>query len=214
MDTEPIKRKTFLQAIAALVLLEAIHFLLAVQLKIASPLIILAVIRIFEVLVMLSIIRHQSENVLLLFVNLEKLKQRGQNGIIWSLLIAGISIFGAVLFHVLGFNVIQFIKETVFFSRENIILFFLIGCFISPIAEEIFFRGILFGFFRRWGFLTALVFSTFWFALLHPGVTSIPFIQITGGILFATIYEFEKNLLPSIIVHILGNFTLFSICLI
>ncbi len=81
---------------------------------------------------------------------------------------------------------------------------------IGPIAEEIFFRGILYGFFRRWGAPTAIVLSTLLFVLPHTSGSIIPVTQLIGGILFAVAYEVEKNLLVPMLIHCLGNLAIFN----
>jgi hypothetical protein len=91
---------------------------------------------------------------------------------------------------------------------------FLVGGIIGPIAEEIFFRGILYGYFRRWGVLPALVVSTGIFALVHlliGPVQGFAVIQTVGGVVFAVSYELEKNLMVPITVHCLGNMAIFSL---
>jgi membrane protease YdiL (CAAX protease family) len=87
---------------------------------------------------------------------------------------------------------------------------FLVGGLIAPVAEELFFRGILYGFFRQWGLLFAILSSTMIFVLAHPGAS---YVQITGGIIFAISYEKEKNLIVPITIHSLGNLSLFSLSL-
>ena len=94
---------------------------------------------------------------------------------------------------------------------HQLVLFFVLGALIGPIAEEIFFRGILYGFFRRWGVPAAILFSTLLFVLSHVSGTTIPITQLIGGILFAVSYEVEKNLLVPITIHSLGNLAIFSL---
>jgi membrane protease YdiL (CAAX protease family) len=94
------------------------------------------------------------------------------------------------------------------------LLFVLIGGVLSPVTEEIFFRGILYGFFRRWGVFIALVLSTGIFLLAHPLRSGIPVPQLVGGILFAVAYEVEGCLMVPITIHCLGNLSIFSISLV
>jgi membrane protease YdiL (CAAX protease family) len=89
-----------------------------------------------------------------------------------------------------------------------------VGGIISPVVEEIFFRGILFGFFRRWGATTAVVLSTILFVLPHLKRGAIPVTQMVGGVVFAAAYEKEKSLAAPIIIHSLGNLSIFSLSLI
>jgi membrane protease YdiL (CAAX protease family) len=96
----------------------------------------------------------------------------------------------------------------------EILLFFLVGGLISPIAEEIFFRGILYGFLRRWGMWVAVVISTLLFVIAHTTSSRIPVPQAIGGILFAVAYEKEKNLVVSMVIHISGNLAIFIISLV
>lgn len=87
---------------------------------------------------------------------------------------------------------------------------YLTGAIIGPIAEEVVFRGITYGFFRRWGTITGIVVSTTCFALLHSSL-SVPVTQIIGGVVFCLAYEKEKNLLAPIVIHMLGNAALFTL---
>jgi membrane protease YdiL (CAAX protease family) len=89
-----------------------------------------------------------------------------------------------------------------------------VGGVVSPIAEEVFFRGILYGFLRRWGVLVAVVGSTVIFVLAHPIISGIRLTQIVGGLVFAVAYEVEGNLMVPITIHALGNLAIFSLSLV
>jgi len=82
----------------------------------------------------------------------------------------------------------------------------------GPVAEEIFFRGILYGFFRRWGAVAAVVLSTVIFVLAHPIFPGIPLPQVVGGVVFAVAYEVEGSLMVPITIHALGNMAIFLLC--
>ena len=96
------------------------------------------------------------------------------------------------------------------FPKEpwELFLFLILRGIIGPVAEEIFFRGILYGFLRHLGMIPAIFLSTLPFILLHAaaGLT-----QAVGGILFAMAYETEKKLMVPITIHVLGNLAIFAV---
>jgi len=96
-------------------------------------------------------------------------------------------------------------------GMPEIMLFFIVGTLIGPVAEEIFFRGILYGFFRRWGVIAALVITTLLFIFCHPARTGLPITQAAGGMVFALTYEIEDSLVVPIVIHCLGNLAIFSL---
>ena len=96
-------------------------------------------------------------------------------------------------------------------DSRSLVAFFLTGALVAPLAEEIFFRGILYGFFRRWGISVAIISSTLLFVLSHTSSNTLPVTQLIGGILFAVSYEVEKNLLVPITIHTLGNLAIFTL---
>lgn len=120
---------------------------------------------------------------------------------------AAAAIFG-ILFWA-GVNSLEIIHTRLPEEKSGVILFFLIGGAIAPVAEEVFFRGVIYGFFRRWGVIIALVTSTIIFVLAHAIFSRIPVTQTVGGILFALAYEIEGNLMVPITIHILGNLAIF-----
>ena len=133
-----------------------------------------------------------------------------RRGLGWSAgfgVAAALGFFGA---HLVGFDLLRLLRPPSC-VRGNAALFFLVGAFIAPLAEELYFRGLLFGCLRRWGFGPALVVSTAVFAALHAGAAALPLIQVIGGVVFAAAYEREKSLLAPITIHVLGNLAIFSL---
>jgi membrane protease YdiL (CAAX protease family) len=132
-------------------------------------------------------------------------------GLIWSVCFG---IAAGVLFLVLlaaGINPLKLVNTPLPSAPRQIIIFFLVGGVIGPIWEEIFFRGIIFGFFRRWGLYAAILISTALFVLPHYDGHHLPLTQIVGGIVFAIAYEKEKNLMVPVTIHCLGNLAIFSL---
>lgn len=135
-----------------------------------------------------------------------------KTGLIWSFLF-GITAFATgFILYLTGVDPLQFIHSNL--PRENLIIFFLTAGLISPIAEEIFFRGILYSFLRRLGILTAIFTTTAIFALFHLSNGGLPLVQIAGGLVFALSFEYSKNLVTPIVIHVLGNLAIFFIALI
>lgn len=132
-------------------------------------------------------------------------------GLVWSAAFGALAAIGFALFHLAGFEPLRILRPGPAAPPPKPALLFLVGGLIAPIAEEIYFRGLLYGYLRRWGFWTALFVSTLVFTLLHGGRSGTPIPQLVGGLVFATAYEIEKRLLVPILIHILGNTAIFSI---
>ena len=145
-------------------------------------------------------------------IGLEKGKiSRGiRAGIFWSGCFGGLTVFAFVLFQAMGINLLEMVRIPVPSNPGDLFVFFLVGGLIGPMAEEVFFRGIVYGFLRRWGMLPAALLSTFIFVMAHPAIPAIPVIQITGGLLFAIAYEVEGTLMTPLSIHISGNLAIYS----
>jgi membrane protease YdiL (CAAX protease family) len=83
------------------------------------------------------------------------------------------------------------------------LLFLLTGCIVGPFVEELFFRGLLYSWMRqRTSLAIAIVLSSLLFASLHGTVSPV---QLIGGLLFATLFEWRKNIWAPFTVHCLAN---------
>ena len=133
-------------------------------------------------------------------------------GLIWSAgfaAVAGLLLLGLFM---VGQNPLMQIRSPLPGEGCRRVLFFLVGGIVAPVAEEIVFRGLIFGYLRRWSLSVAILVSTALFAAIHPG-TAIPVTQIVGGIVFAVAYHTGKSLIIPIVIHILGNLAIFSLSL-
>jgi membrane protease YdiL (CAAX protease family) len=87
--------------------------------------------------------------------------------------------------------------------------FFFIGCLIGPFVEELFFRGLLYACMREsLAPVYCIILTSLLFASLHGNISVI---QLTGGILFALIYEWRRNIWAPFIVHASANIGLWII---
>jgi len=135
-------------------------------------------------------------------------------GLFWSAGFGIITFFAFIALLIVDINPLTLIHTRLPAQSMEIVLFFLVAGIIGPFAEEILFRGIIYGFFRRWGVLAALILSSVIFVLAHATLSGIPVPQIIGGIIFAIAYEREGSLIVPITIHVLGNMAIFTLSLI
>lgn len=121
--------------------------------------------------------------------------------------------FAFGILYIAGINPMTFIRTCLPEQPQELLFFFILGGLIAPIAEEIFFRGVLYGFLRRWGVRVAILFSTLIFVLAHPIGSGIPLTQTIGGIVLAFAYENGGKLMVPITIHVLANMAIFTLSL-
>lgn len=90
----------------------------------------------------------------------------------------------------------------------TVLIAFISAAIISPIYEEIFYRGFLYKWFRaKWGIGAGIVISSIIFTVVHiPTYNTLPINFITG-VVFAWTYEKTGSILPAIVIHGLFNGT-------
>jgi len=212
METKKISLKTIAVCIAAILIIE-IGFRLAISGKAGSPLPALGMVRCLESILLLAIAWRLEESTAAVGLDRPKILIGFLRGLTWS---ACFGLAAAILFMILmasGVPVLDFLHGARPSSWPQIVVFLLVGGVLGPIAEEIFFRGIIYGFLRQWGAVIAIIFSTLIFVFIHPMGGSFPVTQLVGGIVFAVAYEKENNLMVPITIHCLGNLAIFSLAI-
>ena len=180
-----------------------------------SPLLILGVARVVEILLLLLIVSSRGKGISSIGLGRDRTVAGLKRGLIWSAAFGLCALLGFVVLYAAHIeNPLRLIKTDLPPGVHGIVLLFLVGGVVSPIAEEVFFRGIVYGFLRRWGVLVALFGSTVIFVLAHPMISGIRLTQIVGGLVFAVAYEVEGNLMVPITIHVLGNMAIFSLWLV
>lgn len=172
----------------------------------AVSLLFIGIIRLIQIAVFIRIVGFNA-----LGLEKERLFPGIIKGLIWSFafgLLVIVMTEGFWLWS--GKNPMTFLRSELPENVVERVLFFCVGGCIAPIAEEIFFRGILYGFFRRWGIFAAMLLSTAIFFIAHNNA-GLP--QCIGGILFAIAYESEGSLMTPIVIHSLGNMAIFTVYL-
>jgi uncharacterized protein len=92
-----------------------------------------------------------------------------------------------------------------FAELDSPLWFFLVGVVFAPIVEEIFFRGFLFqGFRQRYGWVAAILISSFIFAAAHLDPVAFIPTFVLGSVL-AYVYHRSNSVWPGIILHFLVN---------
>ncbi|MFZ2633720.1 MAG: type II CAAX endopeptidase family protein [Desulfosalsimonadaceae bacterium] len=142
-----------------------------------------------------------------------------RQGLIWSAGFGLLAGMGGLILFLLGMDPFRLIHVGLPQTWSGVVLFFVVGGVIAPIAEEIFFRGVIYGYLRgnvfkgmsHWGIWPAVVISTALFVMAHQVGAGIPLPQLVGGVVFCLAYEIEKSLFTPIIIHSLGNLALFTL---
>ncbi len=168
--------------------------------------------RVMQAAAVIAVFRFGEGGLGAIGLNREEDRSSGvRRGIIWSLGFGLLVLAGSLGLWLAGMNPLRSFRVGIGATLADRVAFFVVGGLLGPVAEELVFRGVLYGFFRRWGVLAALGASTAVFVVLHGGGG---FTQLVGGVLFALAYEREKRLMTPITVHVLGNLALFSLALI
>ena len=210
MEADKIKIKPVFLSIAVLFLTEAVAKVLFSE-SLLSPMITLGATRLLEAFLFIMIVVTWGKGLLSIGLSRYQILPGIMRCFIWSAAFGIIVsfIFGAL--YIAGINPWDFIQVRLPNRTQELLCFFFVGGLIAPIAEEIFFRGILYGFFRRWGVAAAISLSTLLFVFAHMIDTALPVTQAIGGIVFAAAYEVEGKLMVPISIHVLGNIAIFSL---
>ncbi len=209
METRHIDAKILLISVFAVFTIELILTTASFRLS-GYRLWLLAGARMVETGLLAGIVRFQTGNLACLGLTKDRILTGLYRGLLWSscfAVFAGLLALCLTLFHIDPLRLFH-----VRFPAAGMVLFFVVGSLLGPVAEELFFRGVIYGYLRSWGFGWALLGSTAAFAAAHS-FSEVPVTQIIGGLAFAVAYEIEKNLIVPIVVHVLGNTALFVITL-
>jgi membrane protease YdiL (CAAX protease family) len=212
MEANKIKTSTVIAAITVIAIVEIMaRFLIGINTL--GPLTGLGLARLVEIILLLTIISVRQQNISTIGLSSHQIGRGLKRGAIWAIsfgVAAGVVLF---ISYLAGIKVTALFRMQLPSDSNRLITFLLVGALIGPVAEEIFFRGILYSFCRRWGIPAAVLISTLLFVLPHSYSSGlgIPVTQLIGGILFAVAYEIEENLLVPITIHSLGNLAIFTI---
>ncbi len=211
METKAVKLRTLCTCISALIVVELTVAALGMNGRF-NQLFILGAARVLEVGLIVGTVYFLEHGLSVIGLDESTLLNGLKRGLIWS---AGFGAVALLLFFVMsvfGMNLMRFIRSSM--PAEGLAGFLFLGAVIGPIAEELFFRGVVFGYFRRWGIMLAVVVSTALFALAHSAAGGVGVPQVIGGIVFAVAYELEGSLMVPVTIHVLGNSAIFVLSIV
>ncbi|HJH28220.1 MAG TPA: CPBP family intramembrane metalloprotease [Methanosarcinaceae archaeon] len=212
MEANKIKLDTLALSFAAVFFVETVTNII-LSISSFSPLIWIGFARIMQTCLILFIIFLRGGGLSSIGLEPSILISGVWRGVVWSFGFGvAAALVGAGLFTA-DFQPLGLIKTTLPVKKVEIILFFVVGGVVGPVAEEMFFRGIIYGFLKRWGIIPAIGISTLLFTLSHYFISGAFITQMLGGIVFALAYELEGCLLVPILIHILGNLAIFTLSL-
>ncbi|MCD4743890.1 MAG: CPBP family intramembrane metalloprotease [Desulfobacteraceae bacterium] len=177
------------------------------------PITTIMIVRTVQIFLMVFILKSNPNNLKLSGLSLQNFSQGYKTGLIWSATfgITVLTLYFSLNF--IGINTLKYLLIKLPKNNLETILFFITAGLISPIAEELFFRGFIYTYFRKYNAFIAIIISTTFFALPHFQLNTFPVIPIIGGIVFALSFEYSKSLAAPIIIHISGNLTIFLLTL-
>jgi membrane protease YdiL (CAAX protease family) len=213
MEASEIEIKPLLISLVAIAFIEVVTRFI-ISRNYFNPMMTLGAARLLETGLIMQIVLVWGKGVSSIGLAPSTMVRGIKKGLIWSAGFGLATFFAFVALFLFDINPLALIHTHLPGKTNEIILFFFIGGMVAPLAEEVFFRGMLYGFFRRWGILVALILTTLIFVLVHPVFPGIPVTQIVGGIIFAVAYEVEGSLMVPITIHTLGNMTIFVLSLI
>lgn len=212
METNKVDFKQLTLSIIAVIAVEIVFDIL-MSIRLLQPLAVLGVKRVVQTAMIVLIVFVQGKGISAIGLEPSAIVHGLKRGLIWSAAFGAVVLLGFIILLIWKIDPLASIHSGLPEKKGDLILFFIVGGVLGPIAEETFFRGILYGFFRRWGMVIALLVSSFLFALTHFLVSGVFITQLIGGILFAVSYEKEKSLYTPVTIHILGNIAIFAISL-
>jgi membrane protease YdiL (CAAX protease family) len=213
MEAKKIELRTLLLCFTAVLAIELGTWVVTSRSP-YHPMLILATARLLQILLIILIVLTWGKGFSSIGLARSERVSGLKKGLLWSAGFGALVSIASVGLFFAGINPLTLMKARLPTQPGDLILFFLVGGMVGPVAEELFFRGILYGFLRRWGVIVALILSTLIFVFCHPFSHGIPVTRLVGGLLFALAYEFGGSLIVPITIHTLGNLAIFTISLI
>jgi len=213
MEAKKIQLRTLFLCLAAVIPVELGTWVVASK-SAYHPMLVLAAARLLQILLIVLIVVIRGKGLYSIGLARSGMASGLKKGLLWSVGFGAIASLLCIGSFAAGINPLTLIKMRLPAQTVDLVLFFIVGGMVGPAAEELFFRGILYGFLRRWGVIVALVVSTMIFVFCHPISHGIPVTRLVGGLVFAAAYEIGGSLIVPITIHGLGNLAIFTLSLV
>jgi hypothetical protein len=90
------------------------------------------------------------------------------------------------------------------------LLMLTLGAVLVPLGEELIFRGVVFGWLRRWPLPVAVIVSALIFAVMHGFSVVFP-VALVLGIVTALVYHRSGSIWPAVVLHMVNNGVAFGV---
>ena len=150
MKPDRIKMSTLLAATAAIVLLECVSES-AVSATVASAMVATGLTRTIGIGVLLLITLKMQGRLDAIGLRSSAIGSGTLRGIVWSMSFGAVVAAGLIVGRLAGINLVGLLQFRLPHQPADILILFVVGSLIAPIAEEIYFRGLVYGYLRRWG---------------------------------------------------------------
>jgi len=175
----------------------------------ADPFAVTGVVRTLQLFFIMGVTVWFVKDAAIAGLSFSGFRQGLKRGLLWSAAFGtGAAAAGAALV-LAGHDPVAMIGVRLPSGTRQIAVFLMVAAFIGPFAEEMFFRGVLYGFLRRFGIAVAMIGSSALFVAAHHS-GGIALTHAVGALIFAAAYEYEKNIWVPVVIHVLGNLALFS----
>ncbi|MFJ7936473.1 lysostaphin resistance A-like protein [Sporosarcina sp. NPDC096371] len=132
----------------------------------------------------------------------------------WTVILIAISLALVLIMELMGIGVENSKTESIQsqVTPLHFLIAFVSACIISPVYEEIFYRGFLYRLLRsKRGIATGMLVSSFIFMIVHIPTYNVLPVTFVSGLVFSWTYEKTGSVLPGIIMH--GTFNAIALIL-
>ncbi|MBW2264899.1 MAG: CPBP family intramembrane metalloprotease [Deltaproteobacteria bacterium] len=213
MTTRIVKAKIVILSLVAVLVVEVSVGVILGK-SALPPMLILGTTRLVEIVALFLILSIWGNGISCIGLAQGQIFSGLKKGFIWSAAFGLCTVVGFAAIYMAQLNPLLLVKTNLPQETTALVLFFITGGLIAPVAEEVFFRGVVYGFLRQWGILAAIAGTTVIFVAVHLVGSGLPITQIVGGVIFCIAYEVEGKLMTPITIHVLGNTAIFTLSLI